>query len=153
MILASPNNLRLLCLENIFHTLRQWHMHIKLTKHMKLNSGLGTLRVCPQVTDAKLYEAIKLSLLRSLRHCQLLIQHIHSLGKEIHWHGRKEDEPHKKSQFWKLTEAFSSHSFSLSISIISWNEIHNLWHYLNRLIEWRNVQCNKTQVENKTFKQ
>lgn len=45
-----------------------------------------------KVSDQKLFEQIKYCLLRTLRQCQLTIDFVKSLGKEIRWHGRGRNE-------------------------------------------------------------
>ncbi|XP_023229643.1 histone demethylase UTY-like [Centruroides sculpturatus] len=45
-----------------------------------------------KVSDQKLFEQIKYCLLRTLRQCQLTIDFVKALGKEIRWHGRGRNE-------------------------------------------------------------
>ncbi|XP_054932575.1 lysine-specific demethylase 6A isoform X2 [Dermacentor andersoni] len=45
-----------------------------------------------KVSEPQLFELIKYCLLRSLRHCQVVIEFVKGLGKEIRWHGRAKNE-------------------------------------------------------------
>ncbi|ELT93483.1 hypothetical protein CAPTEDRAFT_177190 [Capitella teleta] len=45
-----------------------------------------------KVTDPKLFEQIKLTLARTLRQCQWARELVESMGREVRWHGRMEDE-------------------------------------------------------------
>lgn len=45
-----------------------------------------------KVSEPQLFELIKYSLLRSLRHCQIVVEFVKGLGKEIRWHGRAKNE-------------------------------------------------------------
>ncbi|XP_072542330.1 lysine-specific demethylase 6A isoform X4 [Salminus brasiliensis] len=46
-----------------------------------------------KVSDHKLFEMIKYSLLRTLKQCQMLREALMAAGKELVWHGRTKDEP------------------------------------------------------------
>uniref|UniRef100_A0AAR2KDP0 [histone H3]-trimethyl-L-lysine(27) demethylase n=1 Tax=Pygocentrus nattereri TaxID=42514 RepID=A0AAR2KDP0_PYGNA len=46
-----------------------------------------------KVSDHKLFEMIKYSLLRTLKQCQMLREALIAAGKELVWHGRTKDEP------------------------------------------------------------
>ncbi|KAM7301434.1 putative histone demethylase [Ixodes scapularis] len=45
-----------------------------------------------KVSEPQLFELIKYCLLRTLRHCQIIVEFVKSLGKEIRWHGRGKNE-------------------------------------------------------------
>lgn len=45
-----------------------------------------------KVTEQLLFEQVKYCLLRTLRHCQLIMEFVKSLGKETRWHGRAKNE-------------------------------------------------------------
>ncbi|XP_066543039.1 lysine-specific demethylase 6A isoform X7 [Hoplias malabaricus] len=46
-----------------------------------------------KVSDHKLFEMIKYTLFRTLKHCQMLREALIAAGKELVWHGRTKDEP------------------------------------------------------------
>uniref|UniRef100_A0A8B9RBB8 [histone H3]-trimethyl-L-lysine(27) demethylase n=1 Tax=Astyanax mexicanus TaxID=7994 RepID=A0A8B9RBB8_ASTMX len=46
-----------------------------------------------KVSDHKLFEMIKYSLLRTLKQCQMLREALIAAGKDLVWHGRSRDEP------------------------------------------------------------
>ncbi|XP_077515282.1 utx histone demethylase isoform X2 [Amblyomma americanum] len=45
-----------------------------------------------KVSEPQLFELIKYCLLRTLRHCQVVVEFVKGLGKEIRWHGRAKNE-------------------------------------------------------------
>ncbi|KAH8038682.1 hypothetical protein HPB51_002826 [Rhipicephalus microplus] len=45
-----------------------------------------------KVSEPQLFELIKYCLLRSLRHCQIVVEFVKGLGKDIRWHGRAKNE-------------------------------------------------------------
>ncbi|XP_067669128.1 lysine-specific demethylase 6A-like isoform X2 [Haliotis asinina] len=56
---------------------------VHLSWNLAMNVGM---------TDVKLYEQIRWSLLRSLRQIQMTYDTLEALGKEVKWHGRSKDE-------------------------------------------------------------
>ena len=51
------------------------------------------LSLSAQITCPKMFELLKYTLARTIKHCQLINEFVTGLGKQIKWHGRTDKDP------------------------------------------------------------